>query len=263
MVLFYLYFMSTFLGFLIGSFLNVVIYRGERGINFIKGRSFCPKCRSQIRWYDNIPLLSFLFLRGKCRNCKGKISLRYPLVEFLTGIVTLLVANRVLSFDSLDWRNFSFWKIFDLFCFLCLAWGAIVIFFIDLDSKVIPDFVTGPLILIFLIRVLIIRNWWLLAAGAGAFLFLFLVFLVTKGRGMGFGDVKMAFLMGIALGWPKIVLAFYIAFLTGALIGIILIMTRKAKIGQQIAFGPFLSVATFVSIIWGEEILQLILPRFF
>ena len=249
-------------GLVVGSFLNVLIYRLPRNLNFVKGRSFCPKCKTKIHWSDNIPLLSFLMLRGKCRACKSPISPRYPLVEIVTGVLTVLIFNfQFTIFNQL----LNFQIIFSFICYLLLTWGLIVIFLIDLENQIIPDEILLPLIGLFLIKTafpplnskfLILNS---MTSAVGAFLFLFIIYLVTKGRGMGFGDVKLAFLMGLSLGFPKIIVAFYIAFLTGAFAGIILILGSKAKLKQKIAFGPFLSFATLTTILWGEKILGFVL----
>lgn len=227
------------LGLAIGSFLNVVIYRLPRGMGFVKGRSFCPKCKKKINWFDNVPVISFLILKGHCRFCNKPISFQYPLIELLTGILFYL--------SYLSHLNFLYYPL------LC---GLIVIFFIDLEHKIIPDKIVLPLIIIFTIYAILTADYWLLLSAAGAFLFLFLIWLATKGKGMGFGDVKLAFLMGLVLGFPNIILAFYIAFLTGAFIGIILILGRKAKFGKPIPFGPFLAFATTLSYLWGENIIK-------
>jgi len=232
-------------GLIVGSFLNVVIYRLPRELDFVKGRSFCPKCKHKISWFDNVPILSFLMLRGRCRFCQSPISWRYPAVELLTGGLFLLGYLSHLS-------NLSF----------VLFSGLIVIFFIDLEHQIIPDEIVIPLSIIFIVFALItnyqllITNYFL--SGLGSFLLLLLLYLVTCGKGMGFGDVKLAFLMGLVLGFPKIVVAFYLAFLTGAIAGVILILLGRAKFKQKIAFGPFLVLGTVVSSLWGDKILKVV-----
>lgn len=231
-------------GLCVGSFLNVLIYRLPRGLGFVKSRSFCPKCRKKIGWIDNVPVLSFLMLRGRCRYCKSHISWRYPLVELATGGIFLL--SYLSRLDILG---------YPLFC------GLIVIFFIDLEHQIIPDEILLPLIGLFLIKIFFpLTTYYLLLntlfSAVGSALFLFVIHLITKGRGMGFGDVKLAFLMGLVLGYPKVIVAFYFAFLTGALVGVTLIVLRKAKFGQKIAFGPFLAAGTFVAYLWGEKIIS-------
>ena len=233
------------LGLCVGSFLNVLIYRLPKNLGFVKGRSFCPNCKHKLSWFDNIPLLSFLILKGRCRYCRSPISWRYPAVELLTGGIFLLSYLNNLS--CLSYLLFS---------------GLIVIFFIDLEHQIILDEIVIPFSLIFLIYFLVVNPKLLisnyLVAGIFSFLFLYFIYLITKGKGMGFGDVKLAFLMGLVLGWPKIMVAFYLAFLTGAIIGIILILLRKAKLKQKIAFGPFLVLGTFIAYFLGDKILDVV-----
>ena len=251
-------------GLCVGSFLNVLIYRLPRGLGFVKGRSFCPHCKRKINWFDNVPLISFVLLKGRCRFCHSPISWRYPVVELMTGLITLLILNFKFQIFN-QFLNLNFQIVFDLVCYLILAWALIVIFFIDLEHQIIPDEVVYPIVALFLLKSVLfsfntgylILNTFLSAIGAS--LFLLLIYLVTKGKGMGFGDVKLAFLMGLVLGFPKIVVAFYLAFLTGAFVGIILILGKYAKFGQKIAFGPFLALSTIISVLWGEKILSLAL----
>jgi len=142
-----------------------------------------------------------------------------------------------------------------------LICGLVVIFFIDLEHQIIPDEIVIPLSVLFLGYRLLTNIQYLISnfliTGIVSFLFLYLIHLLTKGRGMGLGDVKLAFLMGLVLGFPKIVVAFYLAFLTGAFVGVILILLGKAKLKQKIAFGPFLVFGTIFSLLWGEKIVTL------
>ena len=239
------------LGVCVGSFLNVLVDRLPRNESFLKGRSHCEKCKKELAWYDLIPLLSFSFLKGKCRYCQVRLSWYYPAVELTTGFLFAAVLFFVLG------RNINIIT-FIYYCFIVSS--LIVIFFSDLKYGIIPDKIVFPAILasfLFLIlnSQLSALNYLLSAVGASLF-FLFL-FLITRGRGMGFGDVKLAFLMGLILGFPNIVVSLYIAFLTGAVIGCILIIWRKKKLaGTSIPFGPFLVLGTFLAIIWGENLLQ-------
>ncbi len=237
------------LGWCIGSFLNVVIYRLPRGLSVVWGRSFCPKCKKKISWFDNVPLVSFILLKGHCRFCRSPISIRYPVVELLTGVLFVLASKPYLS-------NLSYLGIAEVGLTLVLFSSLIAIFFIDLEHQIIPDQILLPVIVLFVLRSLLTTNYWLLATGLGAALFLFLIWAITKGKGMGLGDVKLAFLLGLFLGWPKIVFAFYVAFLTGAVAGIILVLSGKAKLKGKIAFGPFLISAALVSFLWGDKILN-------
>jgi len=255
-------------GLIIGSFLNVLIYRLPRKIPFSKGRSFCPNCKKKIFWFDNIPLLSFIILKGKCRNCRKNISPRYPIVELVTGLLTILIFNQF--FPPIAGTR----PIIDLVLTLLISWSLIVVFFIDIDFQIIPDEILVFQIIIlslgYIIGFIFFPGqsffdviFFPIIAGIGSFIFLFLIFYFTKGRGMGFGDVKYAFVMGYFLGFPKAVLSFYLAFLTGAFIGIILIINGKAKFGQKIPFGPFLALSTFICSLWGDGILKTALKLLF
>ena len=211
------------LGLVVGSFLNVVIYRLNNGLSPLRGRSFCPRCKHQLAWGDNVPLLSFLLLRGKCRYCHSPISWQYPLVELATGILTVVVLHT--SFN------------------LLLTYALIAIFVSDLLYYTIPDEIVWPMIgLSFLIS----PN---LLPGLGAAGFFLSLVLLTHSRGMGMGDVKLAGLMGLALGWPKISVAILLAFLTGATVGVILVLMGKKGLKSRIPFGPFLAGATLISLL--------------
>ena len=276
MILFFL----LILGISIGSFLNVLIDRIPQGKSPFKGRSYCDKCKKTLKWYDLIPLISYLYLKGKCRYCRAHISLYYPLVELVTGamfIVTFAyIYHLPLTIDRFSIFNSQF-SIF--FYYLFILSSFIVIFFTDLKYGIIPDKIVYPSVVIFTIYHLSILpsaslragnfpfglaqggqfsifNY--LLSGIGAFIFFLVLFLITKGKGMGFGDVKLAFLLGLFLGFPKILAALYLAFLTGALIGSILIIWRKKKLkGGTIPFGPFLIIGTVLSLFFGEKILRL------
>ena len=222
------------LGLVFGSFISALTWRYPRGISVKKGRSVCPKCRKQIAWYDNIPLLSYILLGGKCRNCRKPISWRYPVIELATGIGFLLIGPQIL------------WLI--IFCILE------IIFIIDFEHQIIPDsFVfAGFFFSLFLITDLLFGS---LFAGFLAATLLVLIHLFTKGRGMGLGDVKFAVLGGILVGLRLLPVWFFLAFLTGAAVGIILILGRKAHLKSQIAFGPFLVAGIPLALLYGEEIL--------
>jgi leader peptidase (prepilin peptidase)/N-methyltransferase len=236
-------------GLAVGSFLNCLIYRFNKGLSPFKGRSFCPQCRHQLAWKDNLPLLSFLFLHGRCRYCHSPISWQYPLVEIATGILTLFIIH------------YSLFILGDSFLmtvyFLLISYALIVIFVSDLRYGTILDEVILPAMGLAILYSIInhqlsIINFLLSGLGAAGF-FLALV-AVTRGKGMGMGDVKLAGLMGLVLGWPKIVIALYLAFLTGALVGVILVLIGKKRFGEHLAFGPFLTAALGIMIIWGDQI---------
>lgn len=249
-------FIIFILGLFIGSFLNVLVDRIPKGESPIKGRSHCDKCKEILRWYDLIPLLSFISLKGKCRYCHTSLSLYYPIVELTTGAMFVLV---LLFARSMNHEL----RIMDLGYYLFVISGFIVIFFVDLKYGIIPDKIVFPSIvvsfiyLLFAFYSLFITH---LVAALGAGLFFLLLFLVTQGRGMGFGDVKLAFLMGLILGFPNIIVSLYIAFLTGAIIGCILVIWRRKKIfGTAIPFGPFLAIGTLIAIFFGDFLTQIFL----
>lgn len=237
------------LGLAIGSFLNVAVYRLKAGKSFLKGRSYCDFCKKQINWQDNVPLLSFLVLKGKCRYCQKKIPLEYFLIELLTG----------LGFLGIYW----FWKAnygWDLDSILLLVYwlvlfsGSLALAVYDFKTMLIADEILLPLILTAFLRLFWSNQWQILPAAFLSMGFLGLIWLVTRGKGMGFGDVKLAFLMGLVLGWPKIVVAYFLAFLTGALVGVILVLIKKMKMKGKIAFGPFLVMGMLVAKLWGDRI---------
>lgn len=237
-------------GLSVGSFLNVLIYRLPASLP-LTGRSFCPNCKKKISWYDNIPLLSFFLLGGKCRFCHSPISLQYPLVELATGTLFLLVAYFYWGVLG-SWGVLGYWVIISVL---------VAIFVIDLKYQVVPDLLIFPAIPVALLLSQDLLSSLLSACGASLF-FLVLHFL-TRGRGMGLGDVKLVFLMGIILGFPKIILGLYAAFLTGALVGVILILAGKKKFGQHLPFGPFLVGSTLFSLIVNEEIMKWLTAQLF
>jgi len=260
------YFMVVILGLCVGSFLNVIIYRLPKEISLIKGRSFCPRCKRKISWFDNIPLLSFLHLKGRCRYCKKPIPWRYPLVELLTGILFVLGTKLVLK-EGEGLGGLGGLGMLEVLRVWLVISALVAVFFIDWDWQIIPDEVVFPVILVNFFYSLItnyqllITN--LLPTAAISSLFFLILHLLTKGKGMGLGDVKFTFLIGLVLGTPKAVVCFYLAFLTGAIIGLILILIRKTKFGKSIAFGPFLSLAFIVTLFAGEKILWLVKQIFF
>ena len=221
-------------GLALGSFLNCVIYRLEHNQSFLRGRSYCPYCQHQLDLRDLIPVLSFLILRGKCRYCQQKISWQYPLVEIFTGLIFLLIINYQLSIIN-----------------FIIAPFLIIIFIYDLKHYIIPDKIIYPAILI--AAIFNFTNW-LSALGAAAF-FLIIV-LVSRGKWMGVGDIKLGFLMGLLLDWPSVLIALFLAFMTGAIIGIGLIVSGKKSLKSEVPFGPFLIGGTFIAMFWGQQIIN-------
>lgn len=234
-------------GLVVGSFLEAYTFRYPRGISVLKGRSFCPKCKKNLAWYDNIPVFSFLLLKGRCRNCSKSISLRCPLIEIATALG--FVGIWFLSLEPV------------FLIFLILIFSLLVaIFVIDLEQKIVPDelvFAGFGLTVFYLLLISPSTLFTSLAAGFGAALFLLLIHLATRGRGMGLGDVKFAVFAGTLLGWPMMPVWLFTAFLTGAVVGTILVLAKKVSFGKQIAFGPFLVISLIIVFIWGEKFINL------
>ncbi len=247
-------------GLVIGSFLNSIIYRLQAGESFLFKRSFCPHCKHKLGWQDLIPLLSFLILRGKCRYCHQKISLQYPLVEFTTATIFLLLVN-----------IFTTVNLFPLLYFLIISCFLIIIFVYDLKYYIIPDKIIYPAIgVTFLYNIfysyfVLHSTYYILysiysAFGAAAF-FLAIV-LVSRGKWMGVGDIKLAFFMGLFLGWPNILVALFLAFFIGAIMGIGLILVHRKSLRSEVPFGPFLVVGTFIALFWGQNVIHWYLNLF-
>ena len=229
-------------GLTIGSFLNVVICRLETNESILISRSHCPKCKVILKWYDLIPVFSFIFCKGRCRYCDKKIIWQYPMVEIITGLLFLLIFN------------FQF-SIFNLIYYLIIISFLIIIFVYDLKYYLILDKVIFPAIIIVgIFNFLISPEGWQFSilSAFGASLFFLLLVLVSKGKWMGLGDVKFAFLMGLILSWPNILLGLFLSFFSGAIIGIILILFGKKGLKSQIPFGPFLVGATVLIMLYGQ-----------
>ncbi len=245
------------LGAVIGSFLNVLIYRLPREESIVYPSSHCPNCKKAIFWYDNIPIVSFILLRGRCRNCGNPISPRYLLVEFMTGILFLLIGP-IFGFGIWD---FGFY--FAAF-FICLL---IVAFFSDLETEIIPDEIMILGIPFGLLFNLLKGN--LQAAVLGCALgysFLFLISLfgrsVFKKDALGYGDVKLAALMGAWLLYDKVLLGVFLGYLIGAVVSIILLSAKIKKFGDYIPFGPYLATGAFLAFFWGPQIISYYLTNF-
>jgi len=242
------------LGLVIGSFLNVLVDRLPKGESVIKGKSYCDNCKKNLKWYDLIPLLSFTSLKGKCRYCSSLLSLYYPIVELATGLIFVATALFFLN---------NFELIVTLIYYLFIMSSLIVIFFADLKYGIIPDKIVFPSIVVSFIYLFFILNSLFLIhlfSALGACLFFLSLFLVTRGKGMGFGDVKFSFLMGLILGFPNVIVSLYIAFLTGAIVGCILIIWRKKRVfGTAIPFGPFLVLGCLTAIFFGDFLTQIFL----
>ena len=232
-------------GAVLGSFLNVVIHRLPRGESLVHPRSRCPSCGAQIAGYDNIPIVSWLLLRGRCRHCGARISPRYPAVELITALVFAAVVL-VRGFDD------------DLIIELPFVAALIALAGIDLDHKLLPNKIVYPLAAWGIVAVLIADRGDLvehLVAGAGAFLFLFAAVLAYP-RGMGMGDVKLAGAMGIYLG-VSVIPALLVAFLSGSVVGIAIIAREGTEARKKaLPFGVFLALGGIVGVLAGPELID-------
>lgn len=241
------------LGLLVGSFLNVVIHRVPRRESVIRPRSRCPGCDTQLAERDNIPVLSWLLLRGRCRTCEMKISPRYPLVELLTGVVFAAVGARF----GADWA---------LPAFLLLAAVLLAISVIDLEHFIVPNrillvaFAAGPPLL--LVAAAADGQWsdvtGAVVGAATAFVLLLVINLVNP-RGMGMGDVKLAGLLGLFLGFidvGHVFLGLFLGFLLGAVGGVVLIATGLRSRRDHIPFAPFLAGGALIAVLLGQPILD-------
>lgn len=253
-------------GLIIGSFINAFTYRIPRGIDIFKGRSKCPECKKKISWYDNIPLLSFALLKGKCRHCRKKISLRYPIIEFVTA-VTFVVFSVVINQCNTQgletagqlickWSSLPY-SIAIPYLFIVAA-SLITIFITDLENKIIPDNIVFSLIAATsILSIMFSSNVFLsVFIGFAAGAFLQMLNIITKGKGMGMGDVKLAIFGGMFLGWPNVFHWLSLSFIIGAIIGIALVLSKKAKFGKPIPFGPFLIVSLFLVMLLGHKLVS-------
>ncbi len=243
-------------GAAIGSFLNVCIFRLPAETSIVKPRSQCPYCQHPIRNVDNIPLISFIVLRGKCRDCGGKISWRYPLVELITAALALLL---FLKF-GLTLKFLTF------FIFTAVL---IVITFIDLDHQIIPDILTLPGIpIFFLAAIFLVKIPWmealigLLIGGGVLFAIAFVYELLTKREGMGGGDIKLLAMIGGFLGWKSLIFILLFSSFSGAIVGITAMIIKKQDMKYAIPFGPFLSAAAVAYPFWGEAFTRLLFVRY-
>jgi len=264
-MLYFFLFLVFFFGLVIGSFLNCLIWRLHRN-ETILGRSYCPKCKKQIDWYDNIPVLSFLILKGKCRHCRKKISWQYPAVESIVGVLFVMsfylnyelrimdYGTGIFNLSILQDSLFIIQVLRDWFLIAVMT----VIFIYDLRWYLILDIVTLPAcIIIFLLNLALGITWqnMLISGIIGSSFFLF-QFLISRGKWIGGGDIRLGLLMGIALGWPNILAAILLAYFIGSFVGIGLILSKKKEWGSQIPLGIFLSTATIITLFWGNKIVD-------
>ncbi len=258
----FIYFSIFIFGTAIGSFLNVLIDRLPNNQS-INGRSHCDYCGKKLNWYDMFPVFSYFILGGKTRCCKKKLSFQYPLIEFLTGVIFVLVFKDSPYVESLT-RTVLIFGILS-----CL----IVIFVSDLKYQLISDYVLlGLFIFSVLFHLFVgsenptpttIYNYLqplttYILSGLIVCLPIFLIYFISKERAMGLGDVYLSAIMGFLLGWQAGLLALYIAFVTGAIFGVIVIILKNKKLKSKIAFGPFLVIGTVIMLFWGEKLLEIV-----
>ena len=260
------------LGLLLGSFLNVVILRvpvmmqkdwhqqcselleventqaEEKKFNLVTPRSCCPKCGHMITSLENIPVISYLFLKGKCSGCSTKISARYPLIELLTGVLTAVVA----------WQFGFTWM---AGAAILLTWVLITLSFIDIDHQLLPDSITLPVLwfgmLLSLVPVFVDTQTSLIGAAVG-YLSLWSIFhifrLLTGKEGMGYGDFKLLALFGAWMGWQLLPIIIMLSSLVGAVVGIGMIVLRGRDRNIPIPFGPYLAAAGWIALLWGHDL---------
>lgn len=243
-------------GLCIGSFLNVCIYRLPQDRSVVAPPSACPGCGHRLGWWENIPIVSYLFLRGRCSSCGIKISPQYPLVELLTACIAL----------ALLYKFHMSIKFLIMFVFSC---SLIVVSFIDLAHKIIPDIISIPGILAGIIASCFLPGLtWIdsilgaLAGGGILYLVTWGYYFVTKRMGMGGGDIKFLAMIGAFLGWKAIPFVIFMSAAVGSVIGIAFILISRANRHYQIPFGPFLALAAEMEILFGDRILDLYLSFF-
>lgn len=236
-------------GVIIGSFLNVCIYRIPKNESIIIHRSHCMNCGKQIKWYDLVPLISYLILGGKCRYCKTKLSPQYPLIEFINGLgYALIVIVNGVSVESI------------LYC-LCTS-ALLALSVIDWRTFEIPVAFNIFIGILGIIRLLTdIEHWYTYAIGFVAVSgFLYLILIITKGRGIGGGDIKLMAAAGLLVGWKYIILSLGLGCVLGSIIHVVLMKVQKKD--RVLAFGPYLSLGIYISMVCGNQIIEWYLNTF-
>jgi prepilin signal peptidase PulO-like enzyme (type II secretory pathway) len=237
---------AVILGLVVGSFLNVLVLRLQKGES-LTGRSRCPNCQRQLAWYHNIPVVSFVCLRGRCGFCRQPIAWQYPMVELAAG---LLFGLGALKFGSAD----LLW----LFTYFAVVAWSLALFVYDYKYQLLPDSLTltGAVILGIL-------NWWrgapvtsLLLGAIVAAGFFAVQFWLSRGRWIGAGDIRLGIFMGLALGWPLTGVALVLAYWLGAAVGISLVLSGRRDFHSALPFGTFLTAATVVTFLWGNGLLD-------
>lgn len=293
MVEIFIYVIIVLIGFLVGSFLNVVADRLLRDENFIKGRSKCEFCLTELRANDLVPVISFVYLKGRCRYCTEKLSYYYPIAEIMTGALFALMAwySGVVAY-------FTFDNAVEFLYLILIMSVFIVIALTDFKEKLIPDSVVFfGVIVSFLFGIFIVAyNYYnlqqlvndnflgkyLIEAGyldqqlkrmitslfytyistVGIFLFFYLLIVITKGRGMGGGDLKLSMLIGLFNGFPLNIIAIFMGFLLGAVVSVFLVGLKIKSIKDTVPFGPFMVAGSILTLFYGDLILKTIIEGF-
>jgi leader peptidase (prepilin peptidase)/N-methyltransferase len=247
----YINYITIFLyGLCVGSFLNVCIHRLPLSKSLKSPPSNCPKCSSPIRFYDNIPVVSFVLLKGRCRHCKNRISFRYPFVEILGGLFALFIYFKYgLTVEALVYYIFIV--------------ALIVITFIDIDHQIIPDVISLPGIPIGFLASFALPSITfidsligILAGGGILFIVLWAYKLFTGVEGMGGGDVKLLAMIGALIGWKGVIFTIFISSITGTIIGLLIMLRTKKGLKLAVPFGPFLSAGAIIYIFYGLELIR-------
>lgn len=252
------------LGLVVGSFLNVVVYRLRVAETLVMDRSHCPHCKKTIAWYDNIPVISFILLKFRCRDCQENISWQYPIVEILTGALFVLVGYYFFDvMQMFSWITTGY--------YLFIISSLLVILVYDFLYMEIPSIVLWLAIFVAIVFALLVDGGREISSGMTAFDFLtfsgalaalaafsffFSMVAFSKEKWMGMGDAYLVILLGFIVGWPNILLALLLSFSLGALTGIGLILGKKKKMGSQLPFAPFLVLGTIITIFWYEPIVS-------
>ena len=241
---------SIIFGAMVGSFLNVCIHRLPKEESIVRPGSHCPKCKTPIRFYDNIPLLSYLLLGGKCRHCKAPISIQYPIGEAITALSSFFL---FITFGV----SLSFFYYFSFVAAL------IAITVIDLYHQIIPDVISLPGIVIGLLGSLVIPQitFWssligVISGGGSLFLVATVYQWLFKREGMGGGDVKLLAMIGAFLGWKAVILTIFLSSFIGSIIGITVMLIKGKDFKYAIPFGPFLALGAVISLFWGENLIS-------
>ncbi len=243
------------LGLVVGSFLNVCIHRLPRGQSIVTPPSQCPTCGSRVRWFDNVPVVSYLVLGGRCRVCAGSISVAYPLVELATGLLF------VCHFWFLGWQPLLVPR-------LLFASAMVVLFVIDLQHRILPNVITLPGVVCGLLFSFVLAPGWLssllgVVIGGGGLLVIAEVYYRVRGEeGLGMGDVKMLAMIGAFLGWQPAILTLVLSSFIGSFVGVLLIVTKKGDMKYALPYGTFLAIAAVMSGLVGDSIIDWYLSSF-